>query len=361
MLPPCGSSPAEQWVAEGKRASARDLIYRLAQLKHAGSITILAAEQADRHDLGSFGVAKVMQPPEPFHFGRVVASIVNEGDLRCLAYFGGGSAPLMTEDLLAEAFDRIANANGATAVVNNYHSSDWVVLNQAKSMVGLEERFPQDNPIGWILDQEAGFHVHALQPSASTRADIDTPTDLLMFHGHPSLGGELQAFLNREPRQGFRTIDQVREVLRTPASTLTLIGRTSSHLWNTLEKKTQVWTRCFVEERGMVASGRLASGEVKSLIGEILDAWGPIRFIEGLSTMSDAVLWDTRVWMAVQGDWPSTADRFAADLGWADQVENEALKALAEALQEATIPIVAGGYGVVSGGLYALLESLEID
>lgn len=109
----------------------------------------------------------------------------------------------------------------------------------------------------------------------------------------------------------------------------------------------------------MVASGRMERGEVQTLVGQILDDWGPRRFIERLSAMTDAVLWDTRVWMAAGGGWPPGSDRFAADLGWADQVVNPRLRELTEAINAAPIPILTGGHGVVSGSLYALVETLE--
>jgi hypothetical protein len=76
--------------------------------------------------------------------------------------------------------------------------------------------------------------------------------------------------------------------------------------------------------------------------------------------MADGVLWDTRVWMGTKPNWPTDADRFAADLGWEDHIEDESLRALTHAINSSPIPILAGGYGVVSGGLYALLESLEV-
>ena len=117
----------------------------------------------------------------------------------------------------------------------------------------------------------------------------------------------------------------------------------------------------FVEERGMVASGRMGRGEVKSLIAEIVDEWGPSEFIRYLGTISDAVLWDTRVWMAHHGGWPSKADRFAADLGCADDIVEPALKELTQAINLATIPIITGGHGVVAGGLYALLETISLE
>jgi hypothetical protein len=62
--------------------------------------------------------------------------------------------------------------------------------------------------------------------------------------------------------------------------------------------------------------------------------------------------------MSTRGDWPSEADRFAADLGWAQEIDDPALRALTEAIGQAPIPILTGGHGVVSGSALALLEAL---
>jgi hypothetical protein len=109
----------------------------------------------------------------------------------------------------------------------------------------------------------------------------------------------------------------------------------------------------------MVASHRLANGEVQSLIAQMADLLGPDEFISRLANLADAVLWDTRVWMGTRAEWPSSADRFAADLGWVELIEDQELSALTQAIRNSAIPILAGGYGVVGGGLYALLESLD--
>jgi hypothetical protein len=90
----------------------------------------------------------------------------------------------------------------------------------------------------------------------------------------------------------------------------------------------------------------------------MLDDRGPEAFLDTLAAMSDAVLWDTRVWMSSRGTWPPPADRFAADLGWAEDVQEPALRALTTAIAATAIPVLTGGHGVVAGGLLALLESL---
>jgi hypothetical protein len=359
MLPPAGLSEAEGWVAEGRRAAACDLIHRLAGVQSVGEIFVLAAESVDRETLVGTGAVPLPTPSGPFHFGQTLAGIVDEKGFQQAAYFGGASAPLLTESMLQDVFHRLEENARPTVVVNNYHSTDWMVLNQAGVLLQLQHRLTKDNSLGWVLDHDAGFDVQVVLPNAASQVDIDTPGDLLMLHRHPSVGNALKKFLESASASQLDEVDQILEIMSTPASSLTLIGRTSPQLWKMLNEQTQIWIRTFAEERGMVASGRFDRGEVRSLIGEIVEDWGPQRFIEYIANLSNGVLWDTRVWMAHRGKWPSTADRFAADLGWVDRINDEPLKKLAHSVHQCDVPILMGGHGVVAGGIYALLESLE--
>jgi hypothetical protein len=210
-----------------------------------------------------------------------------------------------------------------------------------------------------VLDHESLLRVVGMQPEAASRLDIDTPSDLHLCDQHPNLGGELNEFILTAESSHRRVIDGIRDVLLQPGSQLTLIGRVPSQVWSRLERSTQIWVRVFSEERGMVASRRMDQGKVASMVAEILTEWGPKRFTDFLSAISDATMWDTRVWLATNRSWPSKADRFSADLGWVDQIEDTQLKELSAAVADAAIPILTGGFGVVSGGLYSLLETLE--
>jgi len=138
-----------------------------------------------------------------------------------------------------------------------------------------------------------------------------------------------------------------------------VIGRGSSRLWSRLENELPIWVRSYVEERGMVSSGRLADGKAKSLLAAAVDAWGGEKFVGLLSELVQAVVWDTRVWMAHRGGWPTESDRWSADLGWLDQIEDGALTELTRAILSAPIPIVTGGQGVVGGAMMALLDGLS--
>lgn len=358
MLPPAGPSRAERWVAGGRSAAALDLVENLHQLTFDLQIYGLAAEQRDREALQSAGVILVEPSPGPFHFGKALTRFIREHKVERLAYFGGSSAPLIKPTLLRDAFSMLADGKSKLSIVNNLHSTDWCLCNQAKALDTFAERFPTDNPLGWVMANEVGCEVKVFPSSTATMVDIDTPADLLMISKHPDLGTNLREFFLQAPSEVFDPIDGIRNVLRTPAKSLVVIGRSSSTVWNALERRSQVWTRFFVEERGMLASGRQARGEVQSLIGSIVDDWGPAAFVSYLEEIADAVLWDTRVWMANRGFWPSDADRFAADLGWTSEIENRALGDLIKAVRGGSIPILTGGHGVVSGGILALLDSL---
>jgi hypothetical protein len=345
-------------MAEGRLAAASDLVRSLAECKELGPVYLLAARDEDRARLADSGAIPWEGPAGPFHFGRALGAFVEWSGADAVAYFGGASAPLLMPSMIDDACRRLTAAGARAAMVNNLHSTDWILLNSASRLPAFAQVLPTDNPLGWVLSHDGGFTVEALPPCAATRADVDTPADLLLLLGHPDLGPSVRAFLERAPARLQRHVESLRGVLQTPASTLAVIGRSTSHLWRMLERKTQIWVRLFVEERGMLASGRVDRGEVRSLVGQALDAWGPAEFVRRLAEASDAVLWDTRVWLATRGPWPPESDRFAADLVWSDDVRDPGLRALTEAISATSIPILTGGHGVVSGSAIALLEAL---
>jgi CTP:molybdopterin cytidylyltransferase MocA len=361
FLPPAGTSRAERWMARARLAACRDTIHRLQATQQAAPILVLAAEVEDRADLAAMG-AEILDPPrpdEPFHFGHALASVAASLGDGALAYFGGASAPLVSSQRLTEILGQVIGTAAPTAWVNNTLSTDWAVLSSTTGLRQVAAKLTTDNPLGWILQREAGYRVVALPACAESQADIDTPADVLLLARHPQLGQALGAFVAEftEPDL-LGKVDGLRRVMSTPASTLALIGRSSSAIWREIERRRQIWVRLFVEERGMLASGRAERGEVRSLVGELLDDWGAERFIDRLSAMADGLLWDNRVWMAQRGLWPDAADRFASDLGWAEEVGDPVLAALTRVVRAASIPILTGGHSLVSGSLMALLESL---
>ncbi|MGH2605991.1 MAG: hypothetical protein ACRDG5_05315 [Anaerolineales bacterium] len=359
FTPPAGPSPAEQWMADGRQAAAVDLVLRLREVPSFDPVYAVCARPEDGDALAAAGAERpTPDSASTFHFGGALAAWVERLRLTRAAYFGGASAPLIQPDDLRRALDRLAQTPGGRgAVVNNLHSTDWALIGDTAPLRRLAHRLDSDNALGWVLEREAGVPVVELAARSATRADLDTPTDFLMIDGHPALGERVQAFLSTAPAEARARISGLEAVLGRAGSTLTLIGRTSAQAWSELERRRSIWVRVFAEERGMVASGRLVSGRVRSLIGEAMRAWGPAGLVQRLASMSDGILWDNRVWMAV-ASWPNEADRFASDLGWTGQIEHPGLRELTAACLVAPVPIVCGGHGVVAGSLMAMLDRL---
>jgi len=359
MLAAQGQSRAEQWVGRGRLAAAKDLVERLQSSQQFEPILIIAEDRGDEAQLVDLGASAYHPHQSRFHFGAVLRECLNENKLERYAYFGGSSAPLLSTAHLKELADRLNDVDQPVGIANNLYSTDWFISNTTVPVISLHERLPTDNPLGWVYQEEAGIRVIREPANAATRLDIDTPMDLVMLHGHRDLGTNLSTFLETVPQGMINRVQTLKKVLTTPAETLVMIGRVSSHLWSQLDRQTQIWVRVFAEERGMVASQRLARGEVRSLIGILMHQLGLQQFVRELITLAGGVIWDTRVWMAAELGWPDSQDRFAADLGWVDEIKNKDLRLLTQAINEAEIPILAGGHGVVSGGLYALLESIR--
>ncbi len=343
-------------MAGGRLAAAHDAVSLASRLPGVDKIIIATPETNHSPEASGPAVEWDLDPPgEVFHFGRRLAGLMARFPAAVYLYLGAGSLPLLPLETLAEAVNEVAQAGSPAAVTNNLHSSDWTVLNCPEAVAARVERLASDNALGWVLRTEAGVAVRSLPPSASTRIDIDTPADLLLLALHPRVGPALEHYLQAMPRDSSRWLAAGRRLF-APGSQAALIGRVSSNVWAHVEANTQAWIRVFSEERGMSASGRLAAGQVKSLLAAHLSDIGPAGFFAELSRMAEAVFFDTRVALAHAGRWPSAADRYASDLGLPDQIADDWLREFTRAAIEAPMPVVLGGHGVVAGDLYGLVE-----
>ena len=344
-------------MAQARLAAALDLCSRLQHIHNGMEVHFVAARAEDEEALRGEGATPFVPQTRPFHFGMVVAEFADRIPSGPFGYFGGASAPLATTDVLEEAFRFVAGP-GPQLVANNLHSTDWFLVNDKRAVLPALPGLNTDNPLAWRVKGQGGVDVRAMPPSAATRADLDTPADALMMRGHPSLGPHLTQVIEQAPPERLERVATIRAILRENARTIAVIGRSSSHVWSELERLGHLWTRLYVEERGMVANGRAERGDVRSLIGYVLEALGEEWLVDRLAEMADAALWDVRVSLAHGRSWPSDADRFASDMGWADQVSDPGLQRLTRAVTQTSIPIVCGGHGVVAGSALALLESL---
>jgi hypothetical protein len=361
MLPPSGVSRAERWVAQGRRAAACDLIQLLHSLGTVNQVHLLTGDPEAQDEFGGIDHLSISHSDPDFNFADSLLRFAQDQDPEILLYFGAGSAPLLRRNTVEMLLDRVSESSDPFAIVNNIHSTDWAIFNDPMKINTIAHRLPTDNQLGWVLQNETSFEVDDLPFSSEARMDIDTPTDLIMLALHPDLGPITSDYLEANKVGADDRLAGIIDLLRGSARTLAIIGRSSSDALRVLEKNTQIWVRTFVEERGMVASGRLARGEVRSLLAEVVHKWGIEPLIDFMSSISDGVLWDTRVMMAHNKSWPTDADRFASDLGWIEEISDPKLREFTEHVVNAPIPITTGGHSVVSGGVTVLLDSIRSE
>ncbi len=360
MSGPAGPGAIEQHMAITRRAALADICFVLEQL--AGVSQIIIATPADERRRMALPESNKLSwdidlPGQRFHFGERLARIIRQRQLSRVLYLGAGSAPLLPQTELAAVLSTVGAAEGRMAIANNVHSSDWVAFSPAGVVADIASWLGRDNMLAWRLRESAGYQVTSPPPSAATRLDIDTPFDLQALALHPNTPPNLRRALSGlAPELNLGPIKHAIEILRTPGSRVTMIGRVSASAWSLLESKSRCWTRVLSEERGMVANRRQEAGQVFSLIADHIDRIGESQFMSQLTRMSDLVLFDTRVYLTHHQVWPSAEDRFASDLGRPDLIADDRLRRLTEAAVSAPIPIILGGHNVVSGGLYALLE-----
>ena len=345
---------AVSWVQGARRAAAADLLEMLSRQPRVSSV-ILVTPRLD--DVSALPRTHVVQSlPGPIHVGETLARLVQEYGTERLLYFGGGSAPLLSDEALRDVLERLATAE-RLVITNNQFASDWMALAPASAIHDWVERLPRDNMLGWVLSAEAGLPVQSLSPSAASRLDIDTPLDLMALSLHHGARPHLRRYLDRLALPAARLQNALR-VLQTPASHVFISGRLAPDVWSAVNGVTRSWLRVVSEERGMVSSGRQARGEVRSLLAAHIESIGLKTFMETLSQWADAAFIDTRVLLAHHGRWPDTASRFASDLGHAAQVDDAWLRAFTEAALAAPIPIVLGGHGLLSGDMLAFCERI---
>jgi hypothetical protein len=349
-----GASP-EGWVQNARRAAAADLLDQLQEIEAIGRILLVTP---DAGDLVRAGVEVVTSPPGPVHVGEILAGLVRDYAIDRLLYLGGGAVPLGTTEALAQVVARLAQATGLV-ITNNRFASDWAGVAPAAALLAHIPRLPRDNMLGWVLSTEGQLAYEALPAVTATRLDIDTPLDLQVLSLHPGAKPRLRAYLEGLPLP-LGPLRSVVEVLGTPASHVLIAGRVAPDAWSALNKATRCWLRVLAEERGMVSSGRQGRGEVFSVLGAYIEQVGVDAFFSGLSQWADAALIDTRVLLAQRRSWPGANDRFASDLGWVEAVEDPWLRALTAAAQEAQVPVLFGGHGLMSGALYALAELVPL-
>lgn len=368
MVGGAGDSPQEQLVLAAQQASTLDLI-ALFQERGVSPI-VVAAPTTDWLPSDLDVIRDVDSEREPFHFGNRLANLIErytpDG---AVLYFGGGSAPLLdgaVSSMIVGLLDRSIRQTSAAiperiVLTNNLHSSDWAAISRADAALPMIREMNRDNSLAWLLQASGEYDVRVLSSvRPATSMDLDTPSDLALVARHPNVTPALRRVVS-EHSSWLRLIpiDALIAASKREGSTIALIGRVSPLAWQAFNKATHCWTRVIAEERGMVASGRIEAGQVKSVLTPWLKARGVKGFFADLADMADAAIFDTRVLFAAQGIHPDAADRFASDLLRPDGIRDPWVRAFTEAAASAPLPVILGGHSVVAGGLYALAEIIE--
>jgi len=351
-----GGTPVEAWMRRVLEAAAFDAIDVAQQSGCFGELVYVT----DGVPGGSLplGVRVEVDPPgAPFAFGSRLVQVARSLPDEALACLGAGSAPLLT----AVDFFRMADALRGVGphgicVTNNRYSSDLFALDSLEHLAALDPVPVDDNAIPRRLRDERGVEVVELPRTLATQFNIDTPSDALALAISGRGGPRLQAVLDdplaasaagRMQAAAREFIDRRSEVL--------VAGRVSSRTWQYLETETACRIRLLSEERGMHAAGTEEAGTARSILGQWIALAGPRRaFTELLPEVCRAAFIDIRPALVQLGIRPSRADRFAADLGLVEAIEDAELRELVEAASASSVPVVFGGHSLVGGCLELL-------
>lgn len=293
---------------------------------------------------------------QAFHFGRTLTGLVQARGIEALAYLGAGSGGLLAEeDYQALTVPLIADAQ--RCVTNNRFSADLFALRPASLLSLLEPAPEKDNAVPRRLREERGVEVIELPRTLATQFNLDTPNDLIAFALSGRAGRRLRAVL--EPLTGGDpAVERVRAAARQfvdRTSEVLVAGRVSSRTWQYLETEAACRIRLLAEERGMQAAGTDTAGTARSLLGALIAEAGPERaFGTLLPELARAAFLDIRPALVHLGIHPSRADRFAADLGRVEEIEDGHLREIVAAAEASPVPVVLGGHSLVGGCLELL-------
>ena len=353
LRPQPAASTAEQMVEHARAACLLDTAQR-ACAAGFGEITIHTT--VPELFAQARGVSLRRTNPDA-SIGTVVSEAASE-TAGPVCYAGAGM-PAMTAEHWRDLRERIESGQ---SLANNLHSADFLGLPNAAPLAALQDE-AVDNAFARRLRDEADLEITALERTAHTLLDLDTPADCAMLSlarqtGVLEIGPNLAAALDHWQSSLAPCRERLAaalDVLTEREQQLMVIGRVSATVWAALDRDTSARVRVISEERGL--RSRAADGEQpRSLLGLHGAAVGGAALIDGLVELADAVIFDTRPLFAHLGWGASRSDRFSADLGDLDAIAEPPLRALVAAAVTAPAPIALGGHSLVSGGLLAAID-----
>jgi hypothetical protein len=306
--------------------------------------------------MSELGVIVELDPAtEPFHFGFRLQQLITKHGVNRVVYLGGGCAPLLAGSVLSEMAERVRQSD-CLFLANNFYSVDFCAFVPAKALLSISAP-DRDNSLGWLLSQDAGLPAEELPRTTATSFDVDTPTDLMVLSMHPDVPSHTRVYLDNL-RLNVEHIRAASAIFLDRQAEALVSGRVNSRTMAYLERETVCRTRVFSEERGMLADGRLARGQVRSVLGMHIESLGLERFFQDVvPELGQAAFLDDRVLWAHHGVWPASDDRFDSDLLRPERIVDPFVRRFTEAALLCPVPVVLGGHSLVSGGLCVLVEA----
>lgn len=352
-------SELEELMRQVRKAIVIDQIVK-AQAGGFEQIIVVTSYKDLAEAAARFAVQVDYQPQvtEEFHFGEQLLRIITQRKIAKALYMGGAAAPLVSAQELRYIRTLLENHNHVVTA-NNYFSADLVGFAPASALAAAS--LPRiDNTLPQLLVGEANLKFIPLQRSLGLHFDLDTPADLLVLANHPGVGPHTkQAIIEADP--DLKQCRAIKQVMQDYQADLVVYGRVNSSLFQLLDQVTHCRIRLYSEERGLKALGRDMRGEARSLLGEMITAYGYERFFNFLSQICRGAVIDSRILFA-HWQWDLTqTDRFYSDLGMIDRITHPGLREFTAAAHGASIPVMLGGHSLVTGGLWALLDASYIE
>jgi hypothetical protein len=342
----------EGLMRRGLEASALDLL-EAAGVTARYADCVLVSDRPPDAELPDGARLVLDDVSQPFHFGRQLAAVVGASGADRFVYAGAGAGPLLGPPELEALADGLEDGDGV-CVTNNFYSADLFAVRPAELLARVDPWPPADNGVPRALKEQFEIETRELPRTTATQLNLDSPIDLVALALAGAGGPRLSALLREWAPDTDRAAAAARK-FTDPHAEVLVAGRVSSRAWQYLERETACRVRMLAEERGMTAAGRDADGSARSILGQLIEAVGPERcFGELIPDLCDAAFIDLRPTLAHLGIHARPSDRFAADLGQAEAIEDAELRAIVAAANASPVPVVLGGHSLVVGALMLL-------
>ena len=352
------ASPVEEMINSVRRALLHDNLEKLSRIDAVEQVFLVTNNPALEEMAGSTGAELILnrQHPRDFHFGDELKKLILERSLGKVFYLSGAGCPLITLTELEEICGKLASRS-KFLYANNIQSADMAAFT-------IPENFSEapleamDNSLAMTLRDCCGLELELMPQSLGLLFDLDTPADLLVLGAGPFAGPRARALLDTLTLD-YSRLEQAKAVLGESYREIALIGRVGAPVIERLNALLKLRLRVFSEERGMKALGRTERGEVRSLLGFLIEKTGVERFFAYLAQVAHCAFIDSRVLFSHHGYDFSDRERFLSDLGLFEQIEHPWLKEFTRMAVQCPVPVILGGHSLVSGSLWALTCELD--